>query len=296
MGGLRQRERGLNCKGTNKNRHFHFCWQRYFFTFDSKALTSKSYFAVGYFWFGGDGEGLGGWKGIGEGVGEGLEGGFALRDGAEGAFPYHYHVPAEGAEGGGWRASAGAVGFDFGAPEVGVGFGEAVVLAVVVAVPEAAVDEYYRAQAAEHYVGASGEFFVVEAVAVAKGMEVASHEHLGLGVVALDCGHAAVALLRGHCVCHTDITHRASIVLYGLDERHVGGLAGPQGVALGHAVFVDAVAYAGAEGQRLGLAVEALGLGEKQGVVVGEICLEAFGVAVEEKFYRRGVVDHINFY
>lgn len=101
MGGLRQRERGLNCKGTNKNRHFHFCWQRYFFTFDSKALTSKSYFAVGYFWFGGDGEGLGGWKGIGEGVGEGLEGGFALRDGAEGAFPYHYHVPAEGAEGGG---------------------------------------------------------------------------------------------------------------------------------------------------------------------------------------------------
>lgn len=148
---------------------------------------------------------MGGWKGIGEGVGEGLEGGFALRDGAEGAFPYHYHVPAEGAEGGGGAGVAGAVGVDFIAPEVGVCFGEAVVLAVVVAVPEAAVDKDYRAQAAEHYVGASGEFLVVEAVAVAEGMEVASHEHLGLGVVALDCGHAAVALLRGHCVCHVDI-------------------------------------------------------------------------------------------
>ena len=110
---------------------------------------------------------------IGEGGGEGLEGGFALRDGAEGALPDYDDVPTEGAEGGGGASVAGAVGVDFRAPEVGVCFGEAVVLAVVVAVPEAAVDKDYRAQAAEHYVGAAGQLPVVEAVAVAEGMEVA---------------------------------------------------------------------------------------------------------------------------
>ena len=94
------------------------------------------------------------------------------------------------------------VAFYFLFPEWGVALGHYKVTAAFVAVPEASVDEYDGAVFAQYNIGCAGQAFDVYAVAVAMGMQVAAHDHLGLGVLALDARHALVPLLCGHSICH----------------------------------------------------------------------------------------------
>ena len=61
-----------------------------------------------------------------------------------------------------------------------------VVLAAFVAVPEAAVDKDDGPVLAQDNVGGAGEPAHVYPVAVATRVQVTAHEHLGLGVLALD--------------------------------------------------------------------------------------------------------------
>ena len=82
-----------------------------------------------------------------------------------------------------------------GGPEVGVGFGNRVVFAVFVAVPEAAVDEDDGAVFGEDDVGFAGEASVVDAVAEAQAPEGFAEEQLRLGGGRVDGGHVLVALL-----------------------------------------------------------------------------------------------------
>ena len=70
------------------------------------------------------------------------------------------------------------------------------------AVPETAVDEDDGAVFAQHYVGCAGELAYVDSVAVTARVQVTAHEHLGLGVLALDARHALVSLFFCHSVCH----------------------------------------------------------------------------------------------
>ena len=76
-----------------------------------------------------------------------------------------------------------------GGPEVGVGFGDRVVFAVLVAVPEAAVDEDDGAVLGEDDVGGAGEAFVVDAVTEAKMPEGAAQRHLRLSRSGVDLCH-----------------------------------------------------------------------------------------------------------
>ena len=92
------------------------------------------------------------------------------------------------------------VAADFLLPEVGVGLGHLEVRAVVVSVPEAAVDEDDCAVFAQHDVGMAGESGMVEAIAEAAGKEILAHQYLRARSLALYCRHAAVALLLGHLV------------------------------------------------------------------------------------------------
>ena len=94
------------------------------------------------------------------------------------------------------------VAFYFLFPEWGVALGYYKVAAAFVAVPEAAVDEDDGAVFAQHYVGGAGQALDIYAVAVAVGMEVTAHDHLGLGILALDTRHALVPLFFSHLVCH----------------------------------------------------------------------------------------------
>ena len=87
-------------------------------------------------------------------------------------------------------------------PELGVAFGRDKVAATFVSVPEAAVDEDDGAVFAQDNVGGAWQALDVYAVAVAMGVQVTAHNHLGLGVLALDARHALVPLLCGHSVCH----------------------------------------------------------------------------------------------
>ena len=80
-------------------------------------------------------------------------------------------------------------------------------IASLVTVPEAAVDEDDCLVLAQYYVGGAGQALDIYAVAVAMGVEVTAHNQLGFGVLALDARHALVPLLFAHSVCH-DITYR----------------------------------------------------------------------------------------
>lgn len=82
-----------------------------------------------------------------------------------------------------------------GGPEVGVGFGNHVVLAVFVAVPEAAVDEDGGAIFGEDDVGLAGKASIVDAVTEAQAPEGFAKEQLRLGGGGVDGGHVLVALL-----------------------------------------------------------------------------------------------------
>ena len=94
------------------------------------------------------------------------------------------------------------VAFYFLFPERGVALGHYKVTAAFVPVPEAAVDEDDGAVLAQHYVGGAGQALDIYAVAVAVGMQVAAHNQLGLGVLALDARHALVPLFFCHSVRH----------------------------------------------------------------------------------------------
>lgn len=94
------------------------------------------------------------------------------------------------------------VAFYFLFPEWGVALGHYKVLATLVTVPEAAVDEDGCPVFAQYYVGGAGQAFDVYAVAVAMGVQITSHNQLGFGVLALDARHALVPLLFAHSVCH----------------------------------------------------------------------------------------------
>ena len=94
------------------------------------------------------------------------------------------------------------VAFYFLLPELAIALGHYKVFAAFVTVPETAVDEDDGAVFAQYYVGGAGQALDIYAVAVAVGMQIATHNQLGLGVLALDARHAPVPLLCGHSVCH----------------------------------------------------------------------------------------------
>ena len=94
------------------------------------------------------------------------------------------------------------VAFYFLLPELAIALWHYKVFATFVTVPEAAVDEDDCLVLAQYYVGGAGQALDIYAVAVAVGMQVTAHDHLGLGVLALDARHALVPLFFCHSVCH----------------------------------------------------------------------------------------------
>ena len=136
-----------------------------------------------------------------QGEGDAFQGQFAAF-GFELALPYLDDVPAHEAELEAFGVVALAVALYFGLPEVGVGFGQDVVAAAFVAVPEAAVDEDDRAVLAQHDVGRAGQAADVDAETEPACKQVFAHQYLGLGVAAADAGHALVPLFGCQLVCH----------------------------------------------------------------------------------------------
>ena len=134
-----------------------------------------------------------------EGLGEGLEGALAAV-GLELTLPDGNAVPSHGGYLALFFDVALLVAADFLLPEVGVGLGHLEVRAVVVSMPEAAVDEDDCAVFAQHDVGMAGESGMVEAIAEAAGKEILAHQNLRARSLALDCSHAAMALFLGHLV------------------------------------------------------------------------------------------------
>lgn len=103
-----------------------------------------------------------------------------------------------------------------GGPEVGVGPGDRVILAVLVAVPEAAVDEDDGAVLGEDDVRRAWKAAVVDAVAEAEAPEGATQEELRLGGGGVDGGHVAVALLWSVVVGHLSLSVHKSTGKFGL--------------------------------------------------------------------------------
>ena len=106
-------------------------------------------------------------------------------------------MPAEVAELDAAVEVAFPVTLDFGLPKVGVCFWQHKVFAVLVSVPEAAVDEDGGAVFWQNYVGRTGKSFYVEPVAETTGKEVFAHNELRFGILAFYALHAYVSLLWG---------------------------------------------------------------------------------------------------
>ena len=116
--------------------------------------------------------------------------------------PYDDCMPAEEAELDAFLYVAVFVAFYLLLPELAITLWQYIVPAVFVAVPEAAVDKDDGLVLAQDDVGGAGEPAHVDSVAVTARVQVTAHEHLGLGVFALDACHTSVSLLNGHPVCH----------------------------------------------------------------------------------------------
>ena len=114
-----------------------------------------------------------------------LQGGAAVL-GHQFAPPYDDCVPAEEAELDAFFYVALLVAFYLLLPELAIALWRYVVPAAFVSVPEAAVYKNYGLILPKDNVGCAGEPAHVYPVAVATRVQVTTHEHLGLGVFALD--------------------------------------------------------------------------------------------------------------
>ena len=170
-------------------------------------------FAVGCFGLGGEGFALVGEIGgrwlsgllAGDVAEDALEDFGAGRGRAQFALPDADHAPAEEAELDVGAVVAGDVEIDFLSPKVDVGRWQTEVLAPLVAMPKATIDEDHSLVLGQHYVGMTIEI-VFDTKAQTLGEQKLAHHHLGLGVSALHGSHASAALLRCHRVGHTIIT------------------------------------------------------------------------------------------
>ena len=102
------------------------------------------------------------------------------------SFPDNDCVPAEEAELDAFLYVALFVAFYLLLPELTIALWQYEVFAVFVAVPETTVDKYCGLVFAQDNVGCAGEPANVDPVAVTARVQVTAHEHLGLGVFALD--------------------------------------------------------------------------------------------------------------
>ena len=94
------------------------------------------------------------------------------------------------------------VGLNLGFPKLGVGLGGSGMLTTFMPVPKTAVNKDSRFVFGQHDIGCAGKFAVTDTEAQAFGKKEFSHQHLGFGVLAVDCRHAAAPLLRCHRVGH----------------------------------------------------------------------------------------------
>ena len=95
-------------------------------------------------------------------------------------------MPAEEAELDAFLYVALFVAFYLLLPELAIALWRYVVPAAFVSVPKTAVDKYCGLVFAQDNVGCAGELAHVDSVAVTGRVQVTAHEHLGLGVSALD--------------------------------------------------------------------------------------------------------------
>ena len=95
-------------------------------------------------------------------------------------------MPAEEAELDAFFYVALFVAFYLLLPELAIALGQYEVFAAFVSMPKTTVDEDDCLVFAQYYVGGAWEPAHVDSVAVTARVQVTAHEHLGLGVPALD--------------------------------------------------------------------------------------------------------------
>lgn len=85
---------------------------------------------------------------------------------------------------------------DFFQPEISARFGHNEVSAAFMPMPEAAVNEDDSFVFGKNNIGLSWKCFIVQLVTETFGVQEPSHEHFGLGILALDAAHVVAAGLR----------------------------------------------------------------------------------------------------
>lgn len=119
------------------------------------------------------------------------------------ALPHPYHSPSGKTEVNTVGVVAGYIQGYFLSPEVNVGFGQSIILATLMSMPETTVDEHNSFVILQHNVRRAGQFAVVDTIAQSSGEKELPHNHLRFCILSLDCRHATATLLRCHHICHS---------------------------------------------------------------------------------------------
>ena len=111
------------------------------------------------------------------------------------ALPHHDHLPPQRLQGRAVLRIPLSVACDLGRPELGVRLRDAVRLASLMSVPEAAVHEDHGLVLRKGDVGPTGQVLAMQTEAVARRMKLLPHQDLRLGVLPQDPSHDLGALL-----------------------------------------------------------------------------------------------------
>lgn len=121
---------------------------------------------------------------------------------AQAAFPEQNHPPSGFLQAGNCFPVAPHVAGEFCLPEFDIAGRCRGILAALMSMPVAPVNEHYRSVSRKNEIRSTGQFFVMQPITQSLTMQKASDQHFGPGILAANAGHHPRPDCRSNHVCH----------------------------------------------------------------------------------------------
>lgn len=121
---------------------------------------------------------------------------------AQAAFPEQNHLPSSLLQTGNGFPFAPHVAGEFCFPEFDIAGWRRGILATLMPMPVAPVNEHHRAVSRKNEIRGTGQFSVMQPIAQSLTMQKASDQHFGLGILASNAGHHPRPDCRSNHICH----------------------------------------------------------------------------------------------
>lgn len=121
---------------------------------------------------------------------------------AKAAFPEQNHPPSGFLQVGNYFPVATHIAGEFCLPEFDIAGRCRGILAPLMPMPVAPVNEHYRAVSRKNEIRSTGQFSVMQPITQSLAMQKASDQHFGPGILAANAGHHSRPYRRCNDVCH----------------------------------------------------------------------------------------------